>query len=268
MSDNAHLSSLSCSNNQLAELDVSDYTGLTVLYCAGNQLKKLDVSNNTALTELYCGDNQLVELDLSNNTNLEVLFCNNSQLTELDLSNNTLLRTLNCSSNQLTELDLSNNTMLVGMFYNNLQTQLEVFQKDNYWTTDISRIVSHSNLDRITSVSQGNFDAETGIITFDSKVTSFTYTYDVGKDYNAMTVTVTLIEHIHSFSEWQVRTPVSCTKSGLEYRACVCGEEETRKFRQTVILLAHGETTKAPTCTEKAVNSVHVLFARKLKPGI
>ena len=34
----------------------------------------------------------------------------------------------------------------------------------------------------------------------------------------------------HSFSGWQVRTPASCTEPGEEFRACACGEEETRSI--------------------------------------
>ena len=34
----------------------------------------------------------------------------------------------------------------------------------------------------------------------------------------------------HTFSGWQVRTPASCTEKGEEYRACACGEEETRSI--------------------------------------
>jgi len=107
-----NLTYLSCSNNQLTSLDVSNNTALTVLSCGGNHLTSLDVSNKTALTKLYCQGNQLTSLDVSNNTALEELFCSVNQLTSLDVSSNTALIELSCYENQLTSLDVSNNTAL------------------------------------------------------------------------------------------------------------------------------------------------------------
>jgi len=79
---------LSCYNNQLTSLDVSNNTALTDLSCYNNQLTSLDVSNNTALTGwLNCLNNQLTSLDLSNNTALFGFYCNDNLLTRLDLRN-------------------------------------------------------------------------------------------------------------------------------------------------------------------------------------
>ena len=253
VSNNTALTTLGCHANQLTELDVSNNTALTYLSCNYNQLTELDVSNNTALTTLGCYSNQLTELDLSNNTALTYLSCNYNQLTELDVSNNTALISLSCSSNQLTELDVSNNTELQKLICtsnhlseldvsknkkleyltcNSNQRDLELISKNGLWTADMSKLVSPSNFDRITSFSQGTFDSKTGLLTFAGKPSSFTYKYDVGyvKNDRTMTVTVNLTEHIHSFSGWQVRTPASCTEPGEEFRACACGEEETRSI--------------------------------------
>ena len=106
------LTSLSCGDNQLTSLDVSNNTALTSLFCFINQLTSLDVSNNTALTSLSCTTNQLTSLDVSNNTALTSLLCFTNQLTSLDVSNSIALTTLRCFSNQLTSLDVSNNTAL------------------------------------------------------------------------------------------------------------------------------------------------------------
>lgn len=69
------LTRLSCSSNQLTELDISKNTALTYLSCGYNQLSALNVNNNTALTEIHCIENFLTTLDLSNNTALERLYC-------------------------------------------------------------------------------------------------------------------------------------------------------------------------------------------------
>ena len=107
-----NLYSLSCSNNLLRELDLSNNLSLSNLNCYSNRITTLDVSNNTNLTDLECVNNQLTSLDVSNNTNLTYLGCSGNQLSSLDVSNNTSLTDLNCGSNQLTSLDVSNNTNL------------------------------------------------------------------------------------------------------------------------------------------------------------
>ena len=112
VSNNTALEWLECFNNQLTSLDVSNNTALTYLSCGFNQLTTLDVGNNTALTDLSCSDNQLTSLNVSNNTALTSLYCEYNQLTSLDVSNNTALTYLHCGDNQLTSLDVSNNTAL------------------------------------------------------------------------------------------------------------------------------------------------------------
>ena len=114
------LTSLSCNDNQLSALDVSNNTALTQLICYNNQLTALDVSDCTALATLYCDGNQLTALDVSHNTALRGLSCSYNELTVLDVSHNTALTDLNCSSNQLTALDVSHNTALIWLqCYNN-----------------------------------------------------------------------------------------------------------------------------------------------------
>lgn len=121
------LTTLSCTANQLTELDVSKCTKLTCLECDWNQLTALDVSKNTALTTLICGANKLTTLDVSNNTALNELHCFKNQLTELDISNNIELTNLNCHENQLTELDVSKNSTLKRIWCSeNLLTSLDV----------------------------------------------------------------------------------------------------------------------------------------------
>ena len=115
VTNNTALTELSCNTNQLTALDVSNNKALTSLWCQSNRLTTLDVSNNTALTTLYCNGNQLTALDLSNNKALTDLACNGNQLTTLDVSNNKALTSLNCSSNPLTALDVSNNTVLTSL---------------------------------------------------------------------------------------------------------------------------------------------------------
>ena len=121
------LRELSCYNNQLTSLDLSQNTNLKYLSCYNNQLTSLGLSQNTNLKYLYCNDNQLTSLDLSQNTNLKYLYCNDNQLTSLDLSQNTVLISLYCHVNQLTSLDIRGMRIVVWDF-NISNTTLQTFK--------------------------------------------------------------------------------------------------------------------------------------------
>jgi len=112
VTNNNQLKNLSCANNQLATLNVTQNTALLNLTCFSNQLTSLNVSNNTALEHLICNSNQLTSLNVSSNTGLTVLDCYGNQLNSLNLTQNTALRNLNCNSNMLTSLDIQQNFML------------------------------------------------------------------------------------------------------------------------------------------------------------
>ena len=84
-------------NNDVEELYVEGYdirslkgieffTELTTLSCANNLLTELDVSKNTKLMNLYCNNNMLTELDLKNNKELSILSCYNNYLKDVDFS--------------------------------------------------------------------------------------------------------------------------------------------------------------------------------------
>lgn len=112
LSNNTALTDLHCVANDLTSLDLSNNTALEYLNCKSNDLTTLDVSKSTALTQLYCGDNQLTTLDVNNCADLTELSCKDNQLTSLDVSNCTALTHLYCGDNQLTSLDLSGCTAL------------------------------------------------------------------------------------------------------------------------------------------------------------
>ena len=124
VSNNSKLTDLKCGWNRLTSLDVSNNPALKYLNCRSNQLTSLDVSNNKALIKLYCDNNQLTSLNLSNNPALTYLDCYVNPLASLDVSNNTALTDLDCRRNQLTALDVSNNKNLQHLYcdYNPLTT--------------------------------------------------------------------------------------------------------------------------------------------------
>ena len=55
----------------------------------------------------------------------------------------------------------------------------------------------------------------------------------------------------HSFGEWQVSTPSTCIKEGVEKRVCErCGEEEVRSIPEAEHVFSEWTVTKEPDCTE------------------
>ena len=64
------VTNLNVSNKNISDLTgIEDFIALTGLTCYNNQLTSLDVSNNTALEYLECYNNQLISLDVRNGNN-------------------------------------------------------------------------------------------------------------------------------------------------------------------------------------------------------
>ncbi len=68
----AAVKGINVNGKQIADLTGIEYfTALTSLSCNNNKLTSLDVSNNTQLEMLYCSDNNLSSLDLSANSKIQ-----------------------------------------------------------------------------------------------------------------------------------------------------------------------------------------------------
>ena len=127
VSKNKALKNLDCSDNQLTSLNVINCKALKSIFCNNNMLTNLDISNCTALTNLVLDNNRLSSLDVSNCKDLEYLSCSKNQLSSLDLHNCTHLTTLFCLNNQLKSIDVSNCTYLTKLScYNNQLENLDV----------------------------------------------------------------------------------------------------------------------------------------------
>jgi Leucine-rich repeat (LRR) protein len=103
-----NVTTLSCQNNQLTTLDLSNNIGLTTLMCFSNQINMLTLGSNASLQSINCSGNQLSTLDVSNCPNLIDLVCSQNALNVLDLSSHTNLTYLHCFINQLTTLNVAN----------------------------------------------------------------------------------------------------------------------------------------------------------------
>ena len=98
----AVVTSISCANKNISSLSgIQYFTALTSLDCSSNRLASLNVTHNTALVTLNC----------RSNNQLAFLNCSGCQLTSLDVYGCTILNALDCSHNQL-------GFLYVGDFYN------------------------------------------------------------------------------------------------------------------------------------------------------
>ena len=121
--DFLHLEGLSCTNNDIINLDLSQNLNLRSLTCYNNNLTYLDMSHNIELKSLLCMNNNLTFLDLSKCTELNLLDCSDNQLTNLDVSHNINLTRLYFHNNLISNIELSQNLSLIHLFCfnNNLQ---------------------------------------------------------------------------------------------------------------------------------------------------
>lgn len=100
------------------------FTSLRVLTCYNNDLTTVDLSNNKQLELLTIYYNELTSLDLTSNTKLRILDCNsNTTMTSLNVAGLTQLTELNCSNCNLSTLNISGCTRLqkLSVYGNNLQ---------------------------------------------------------------------------------------------------------------------------------------------------
>lgn len=110
---------LTCADNQISELDISQNTNLTSFSCGRNNLSEIDISSNTSLTLFQCNNNYITELDLTYNVQLETIVCYSNNIDTLHIENNTQLKLLICHVNNLNELNTSSNTLLEDLWINN-----------------------------------------------------------------------------------------------------------------------------------------------------
>ena len=62
-------------------------------------------------------------------------------------------------------------------------------------------------------------------------------------------------DHTHTFGNWTVTTPATCTADGVETRSCACGETETRAIPATGHTFGDWAVTTPATCTADGVET-------------
>ena len=136
-----NITAISCNNNRLISLDVSQSPYLEFLNCESNKIPRLTLTENTALVYLYCSKNEIMSLNLYKNTLLLALTCAENYLSALDLTKNTELQTINCESNHFGETALNEmfNTLHRNPPMNNYK---ELWIDKNLGTQGCDRIVA------------------------------------------------------------------------------------------------------------------------------
>lgn len=176
------LTSLSCDQNLITSIDLSNNKKLQIFYCTKNSVSNLILPDSQTLTKLDCSYNNISELDLSKCNNLTYFICSNNKLSVLDLSNATSLLVITCSNNALSNINLTNtsvnsftcdnNVYVVNLDLNNPKYNLYYLPRPAGQTFDLSKM---SNL--------------TGATISDSYISptakNVTYNYDCGKSKSA-----------------------------------------------------------------------------------
>ena len=103
------LLSLNAGFSNISDLTgLEDFVALESLTCSNNNLTSLDVTNNIALKTLLCNNNQLTTIDLSQNPLLEFLSLNDNMFEHIDISGHPNVDRLNVSTNNLLTLNVKN----------------------------------------------------------------------------------------------------------------------------------------------------------------
>jgi len=107
LSKNTLLEFVSCSNNQLTDLDTWRLTNLRMLFCYDNQITSLTLSNNKLLEQLDVDNNGIQTLDISYNGVLWQLYANGNGLRYLYFPSYSQLSEVSLTGNDIGVLNLT-----------------------------------------------------------------------------------------------------------------------------------------------------------------
>lgn len=108
LSKNKKLQYISCYDNKIVSLNISENTELISLACHGNLIENIDISNNLKLEELSFSFNKITKIDVSKNTELQYFYCDYNPLKSVDLSQNKKLVSCTFSNTELESLNIAN----------------------------------------------------------------------------------------------------------------------------------------------------------------
>ena len=138
------VASLDVGSQSIADLTgIEDFAALERLTCHDNSIQNLDLTNNSQLEYIKCNENGMDNLNLTGLTNFEELIGYYNDFTSFDFSGHPNLHKVSLFGNSLTSLDLSNNPglLFIRLDQNNL-THLDVKNGTN---TNITFFNTNSN---------------------------------------------------------------------------------------------------------------------------
>lgn len=133
------LSSLSCDENNLTELDLSGNFNIDSIFCEHNQIQSINISNCYSLKRLTCDNNQITSLDLSNNTLLEEVSARINNISTLKFGKKPYLKRIDFHTNKLTSIKVNSYTSLEKIVLSgNDISKIDVSNLKNLISLDIS----------------------------------------------------------------------------------------------------------------------------------
>lgn len=233
----ANLTTLSCKQNRLNELDLKYNVNLTELDCSYNHLTTLDVSNNAKLRILECSNDDMEKLNLGDITNLRWLLCPENNLTELDVSKNRYLERLHCRYNNLRRLVIGNTYSLTMLYLlGNHLTSLDLYHKgeiDNFdydpqsYTIDVNEDGTFD----LSSLPEG-FDA--------SKTTDWDGGTRVG---NTLNVNSHEVQYTYNTGSWHYRQKLMYVKLKVNGHKYQWQHDDTKHWRTCALEGCSGLTS-------------------------
>ena len=142
-----NITAISCNNNRLISLDVSESPYLQFINCESNKIPRLSLTENPVLVYIYCSKNQIMSLNLEKNVLLSVLACSENYLSALNLAKNTELQAINCENNHLGETALNE-------MFNTLHGNPPISNYKELW---IDKNPGTPGCDRVTAQGKGWF---------------------------------------------------------------------------------------------------------------
>ena len=199
ISSNTNLRTLECYDDSgkglLTELNVKNNVALEELNCHGTGIETLDISQNPNLSQLYCYSTNIKELDVSKNPKLWYLWCYDTDIEGLDVSKNSKLANLNCGKNLgstrngLSYLNIGDNRSISVSSLNNTAVNF-IITGDAF---NISEKFSGIKTDKITKVTNADYDSATGIFKVENPANPIKYEYNCGTNKGkVVTLQVTL----------------------------------------------------------------------------
>lgn len=103
-SDWSDVTEFDCNSDEIEALDnLHVFSGMTTLKCTDNDIAVVDVRAVLTLTTLHCNDNSLTTLDVSTLVLLERLDCYSNSISSLNVIALVALVTIHCADNSMAE---------------------------------------------------------------------------------------------------------------------------------------------------------------------